>query len=130
MNYRGIIIEESLTDKRVLDGLHIIATKLEPVTPAHQTPWLKQWTLHTIEVPETHAAPLAERLSRALEAHDQGGSSWYIDYKTIDTHYIIFPNKVFRINRAHPEQYRLAVEYGLHLGIPEHQLTFSPEVEL
>lgn len=130
MSYRGTIIEESLTDRHVLDGLYITETKLEPATPAHQTPWLKQWTLHTIEVPEAKAAPLAERLSRALEARDQGGSSWYADYRNATTHYIIFPNKIFKINRARPGQYRLATEYGARLGIPEHQLAFSSELEI
>ncbi len=49
-NFTGVIIEESLTDKSVLDEVKIIKTKVEPVTEKHQTPQVKQWTLHTVEI--------------------------------------------------------------------------------
>ncbi len=52
MNYKGVIIEESLQDTSVLDNVRILKTKVEPITPKHKTPWLKQWTLHTVEIPE------------------------------------------------------------------------------
>ena len=129
MKYRGTIIEESLADKHVLHSLHIKATKIESVTTAHRTPSLKQWTLHTIEVLEADAASLAEQLSQALELNDRPGGNWYADYKSENTHFIIFPGKAFKINRAHPEQYRLAIGYGAGLGIPAHQLDFSPAIQ-
>lgn len=129
MRYRGTIIEESLADKHVLESLRIIATRVEPVTPAHQTPWLKHWTLHTVEIPEADAVSIAEQFSRALEISNRPGGNWYVDFKNDATHYIIFPRKTFRINCAHSEQYRLAVEYGISLGIPDYQLDFSPTVK-
>lgn len=129
MNYTGVIIEESLTDKSVLDGLKIVSTKVEPVTPQHQTPWLKQWTLHTIEVPEAEVNDLAEKLSHALELSDREGGNWYIDFKNDTYHYIIFPDKVFKVERAKPEQYEAVVQHGLSLGIPDYQLDFSPAVK-
>ncbi len=55
MNYKGVIIEESLEDKAVLGQVKIVDTKVEPITPRHKTPWLTQWTLHTVEVPEADA---------------------------------------------------------------------------
>lgn len=52
MNYQGVIIEESLEDKGILKDVRILSTEVELVTEEHETPRLKQWTLHTIEVPE------------------------------------------------------------------------------
>lgn len=49
MSYTGVIIEESLKDKAVLNQVSIVNTKVEPVTKHHKTPWLKQWTLHSFE---------------------------------------------------------------------------------
>ena len=66
-NFRGVIIEESLGNKSVLKRIKIIKTKIEKVTAKHQTPWLKQWTLHTVEIPEKNAGKIAKELSKSLE---------------------------------------------------------------
>lgn len=124
MSLKGDVIEESLQDNSVLKGLNIISTRVEKVTEDHKTPWLKQWTLHTIEVQEDEATELAEKLS-----HKLADNYWYIDYKDDDTHYIIFPNKVFNVDRHQPEGYKPVVSYGLSLNIPRYQLDFSPEIK-
>lgn len=50
MNFSGVIIEESLTDKSVLDDVKIVSTEIEPITEEHKTPWVSQWTMHTVEI--------------------------------------------------------------------------------
>lgn len=124
MSLRGDVIEESLKDKSVLNNLNIVSTRVEKVTADHKTPWLKQWTLHTIEVKDPEAQELAKKLSKSLE-----DNYWYIDYKDDDTHYVIFPKKIFKVNRKQPKEYKPVVEYGLSLNIPIYQLDFSPEVK-
>jgi hypothetical protein len=124
MTYRGDIIEESLSDKSILENVHIVSTRTEKVTSDRKTPWLKQWTLHTIAVSENEAIPLAEKLSHCL-----ADNYWYIDYKNDTTHYVIFPNKVFKVDRSKPEQYKPVVSYGLSLNIPRYQLDFSPDIK-
>ncbi len=126
MDYKGVIIEESLEDKSPLKEVTILATKVEQVIEKHKTPWLKQWTLHTVEVPEDKVDELAEEISRSLDS--QHGSSWYADFRNEKFHYIIFRNKVFKIDLSKPV-YRDAMEYGVKLGIPWHQLDFSPEIK-
>lgn len=126
MNYKGVIIKESLGDDSILKEVKILDTKVEQVTPKHQTPWLKQWTLHTVEIPIEKAEEVAEELSRSLESeHD-----WYADYKDENYHYIIFRNKVFRVTRSKPEEYEEVKKYGISLGIPDYQLAFSPDVQV
>lgn len=126
MNFEGIIIEESLTDNSVLKELNIVNTKLEPVTESHQTPWIKQWTLHTVEIPKEKAAELAYKISKSLDKPH----NWYADFKTDTEHYVIYNGRVFHItDRTDKEQYEQATNYGISLGIPDYQVDFSPHIK-
>ena len=125
-SYTGPVIEESLADRSVLDGVRIISTTVEPVTENHQTPWIQQWTMHTVEIPKVDADDFAQRLSRALDR----SHPWYADFKRESDHYIVFSDKVFHItDRADKAQYDAATEHGRSLGIPDHQLDFSPYIK-
>ena len=103
----------------------ILKTEVEKVTQEHQTPWLKQWTLHTVEIPEDEVVAIAEEISQALDSKDE----WYADFKNEDFHFIIFRNKVFKVDRTSKEQYEAVTKYGISLGIPDYQLDYSPEVK-
>lgn len=124
MNYKGVIIEESLDDTSFLKDVKIVSTKVEQVIESHKTPWLKQWTLQTVEIPEERAGQIAEQISRAF---DKVHSSWYADFKNDRYHYIIYSNKIFRVDLKNPILYKDAKEYGISLGIPEYQVDFAPE---
>ena len=125
MNYKGVIIEESLENKDILKDVKILETKVEEVTEEHKTPWIKQWTLHTVEIPENQVKNVAEKISKALDSeHD-----WYADFKNDTHHYIIFRNKIFFVDKQSKEQYDEAKKYGISLGIPEYQVDFHPEVK-
>ena len=124
-NFKGIIIEESLEKKKVLLKVKIIKTKVEPVTERHKTPWVKQWTLHHVEILENQADKIAGDLSQSLDSEH----SWYADFTNDKTHYIIFRNKIFKVNRSKLEQYNDVTKFGLTLGIPDYQLDFSPHIK-
>jgi hypothetical protein len=124
MNYKGVIIEESLQDASVIKELKVLETKIEPITPEHKTPWLKQWTLHTVEIPEEKAEEVAEKISKSF---DKGHLDWYADYKNNKYHFIIYAGKVFRVDLANPVLYKDAKKYGISIGIPEYQVDFVPE---
>ena len=126
MNYKGVVIEESLQDLKILKRLKIITTKVEQVTGSHKTPWLKQWTLHAVEIDESNAQNIADKISTALDS----GHNWYADFKNDKYHFIIFRDKVFKVNRNKPEDYEEVKKYGINLGIPDYQLIFSPEIEV
>lgn len=126
MAFNGVIIEESLTDKSVLNDVTIISTKVEPVTEKHKTPWVKQWTLHTVEISDDKALEAADKISKALDKdHD-----WYADFKIETEHYVIYTGKVFHItDRSDKKQYDEATEYGISIGIPDYQVDFSPHLK-
>ncbi|MBI2267876.1 MAG: hypothetical protein HYU80_00305 [Candidatus Blackburnbacteria bacterium] len=123
MNYKGVIIEESLENKGILKDVKILETKVEEVVEEHKTPWIKQWTLHTVEIPENQAKDVAEKLSKILDSEH----NWYADFKNDSHHYIIFRDKVFYIDRKSKEQYDEAKRYGISLEIPEYQVDFAPD---
>lgn len=123
MSFQGVIIEESLTDTLVLSDVKVVSTKVEPVTEKHKTPWLQQWTLSTVTISDEKANKVAEQLSKSLDRN-----YWYADFKNDKTHYIIFPNKVFKIDRTKKDEYQAATDFGVTLGIPDYQLDFAPNV--
>jgi hypothetical protein len=124
-NYSGVVIEESLADKSVLQKLKIVSTRISKVTKRHATPWIKQWTMHVVEVPAEKADEVAEELSKAIEKKH----CWYADFKGPLVHYIVYSGKIFKVDRRSKEQCEEAKNYGLSLGIPEHQIDFSPITE-
>ncbi len=123
--FRGVIIEESLEKKDILGSIKIIKTEVEKVAAEHQTPWIKQWTMHTVEVPAEKAASIAQAVSRSLDSRH----NWYADFKNDQWHYIVFRGRVFKIDRTSSEQYDQAKKYGISLGIPAYQVDFQPEAK-
>ncbi len=125
MDYQGIIIRESLGDPSILRDIKIIKTKIEEVTEKHQTPWLTQWTLHTVGVPQEKGDVFAEKISKSFDATHS--THWFADYKNDIHHFIIFPNRIFKVDVASPILYNEAKTYGTSLGIPDYQLGFAPK---
>jgi len=122
MNYKGSIIEESLSKADVLKNMVIVKTRKEKATAEYKTPWLTQWTHHTIEIPESKIDITAALLSRSF---DMNHPSWYIDFKNDKYHFIIFPKKIFKVNLKSPILYKNARKYGESLGIPSSQMQFE-----
>ena len=108
-NFIGVIIEESLENKEVLQKVKIIKTEVVPVTDRHKTRWVKQWTMRTVEIPENNSDIIARKLSKSLDST----YDWYADFKNDTTHYIIFRDKIFKIDRTSQRQYAEATKYGI-----------------
>jgi len=92
MDFKGVLIEESLTDKSVLKELKILNTKKETVTEKHRTPWLKQWTLLSIEIPEEKIDEISEKIRLSLDKDHE----WYLDLKNNKYELTIFHNEVIK----------------------------------
>ncbi len=122
--FYGTIIEESLEDKSILDRVQVVSTTVKKATEKYKTPWVEQWTLHTVEIEQAEVESIAEKISKALDSKH----NWYADFKNETTHYIIFRDKVFKIDRTNVNQYNEATKYGISLGIPDYQVDFAPNV--
>lgn len=122
MKYTGVIIEESLKDAKILNDIIITNTEIEKVTKNHKTPWLKQWTMHTFILSEDSADSFANKVSKNLQ-----NNYWYTDFKNNIYHFIIFPNRIFKVNLSNPTLYKDAKAFGISLGIPPYQVDFAPD---
>lgn len=122
-HFTGSIIEESLVDQSVLDNVKIVSTRVEPVTEKHKTPWLEKWTIDEVHIPLTRAKAVAAQLSHSFDVSH--ANTWYADFKNKAYHYIIFPGRVFCIDRSNAEQYNSAKQYGASLRIPSYMLDFD-----
>lgn len=121
--FTGVIIEESLEDRTVLQRFPILKTEVEQVTEKFGTPWLTEWHLHTMEIPDEQIEEFAKEIERAIDTEHQ--NSWFADFHNDTTHYIIFKNRTFKVDRTKDEDYDAAASHGVSIGIPGHQLTFS-----
>ena len=126
-NFKGTIIEESLEDKSVLSNVKILSTRISQVIDKHKTPWIKQWTLHKVEIDNDKAEGIARQISKSLDRDHT--HSWYVDFKNENIHYVVYRDKVFKIDRTKKEEYKEAKGYGLTLGIPDYQIDFEKNVK-
>ncbi len=120
MNYIGTIVEESLSDTSILQEVLILNTKTSIVTEKNKTPWLRKWTLSKTEIPENSIDQISYKLSQNLNT-----KYWYADFKNNEFHYIIYRDKIFKVDLSNPIMYIEAKKFGLALGIPGYQLDFK-----
>ncbi|MCW6159815.1 MAG: hypothetical protein LVQ95_01860 [Candidatus Micrarchaeales archaeon] len=120
MDFKGIIIEESLDEKSVLRGLRITKTEVEKVTEEFNTPWLERWTLHHVVVPEKDVERVVNEIRKAISLGHK--SAWFANLENNETSFIIFKDKVFKYRKGDKKEMRKVFEFGTSIGIPAHQL--------
>ncbi|MFH1211549.1 MAG: hypothetical protein V1659_01320 [Candidatus Woesearchaeota archaeon] len=107
--YKGVIVEESLEDNRVLNDLEIIKFEIsKEENPANR------WHLYTIRVSKEEIGRLSENIK----------PKWYAHFWKGRNVIAIFKGKKFEFNFDDKSSWKSVVEYGLSLGIPKEQLDF------
>lgn len=104
---RGVIVENSLRDKSVLEKLTITQTRQEG-----------DWVLHDVETTEAQALLVQDVIN---------DGPWYVHFwkEGGEDIIVVFKDKVFRITRGDQETWKEAVAHGRSLGIPDAQLDFA-----
>jgi hypothetical protein len=92
MDYKGVIIEESLKDKSVLKEIKILRTISEKVTKIHRTPWLSQWTIHNVLVSEEKIDLISEKIQKSLDDSHE----WYVELKNKRNEIMIFHDNIIK----------------------------------
>jgi|TARA_Y100000310_G_scaffold170442_2_gene170624 hypothetical protein len=105
--YKGIVIEESLENRGILDSLEVLQK------PREDTPSDK-WHLYTVRVSHDEIVKLQEVLKQG----------WYMHFCKKRDVVVVYRDKVFEINFDDKNTWKDAVEYGRSLGVPAEQLTF------
>ena len=103
---KGTIIENSLSEKSILDKLQILETR-----------HVGDWILHDVLVPEEMVSEISRYIS---------DGPWYIHLwsKGGDDLIILFKNKMFRVKASDSTSFAEAISHGKSIGIPEEQLDF------
>ena len=109
MKYRGIIVEESLNDNRILNNMVILKMH---ITDNEQKS--DRWHLFEVEVEENYIENISKGISEGWYAHFWHGTD------VIAT----FSNKIIKFNYLDKSTWKDVLEYGKKLNIPEEQLDF------
>ncbi|MCI9434715.1 MAG: hypothetical protein HFI86_05555 [Bacilli bacterium] len=120
MKYNGVIIEESLIDTKIIEELNILQREIEEINKEDKTPWLTKWTMDTVEIDERQIDEYTNRLSTLIDT--KHCNAWYCDFRNNKYHYVVFANKVFKLDRNKKQDYIDMQEYAIKLGLPKHQL--------
>ncbi|HUT21776.1 MAG TPA: hypothetical protein VMX18_00005 [Candidatus Bipolaricaulota bacterium] len=107
--YKGVIVEESLEDNRILNDFKIIEFRIsKEENPADR------WHLYTVQVSKEDIVRLSKNIKQ----------KWYMHFWKGRNVIAIFKDKKFEFNFDDKSTWKPVVEYGLSLGIPKEQLDF------
>ena len=107
--YKGIVIEESLGDNRILSKLKIIGFKItKERNPA------KRWHMYTVKVSKKDI----EKLSKNIKP------KWYMHFWKGRNVIAVFRGRQFEFKFDDKSTWCSAVSHGLSVGIPKRQLDF------
>jgi hypothetical protein len=108
-DYKGIIIEESLSDNRALNNLEIVGFKItKEWSPA------KRWHMHTVKVSKKDI----EKLSKNIKPR------WYMHFWKNKNVIAIFKGKKFEFKFDDKSSWKPAIAHGMSVKIPKEQLDF------
>jgi len=109
MKYRGIIIEESLIDNRILNNMNILKMHITGQEQKND-----RWHLFEVEIEENDIENISKQIYEGWYAH-----FWH----NVDV-IAVFSNKIFKFNYLDKNTWKETIEYGKKLKIPEKQLDF------
>jgi hypothetical protein len=107
--YRGIVIEESLYDNRVINGLDI-----RKIVITGQDNPQERWHMYEVTVSEDEIMMLANQIRE----------EWYMHFWKDRDIIAIFKDREFRFNYDNRETWGEVLEYGRSQGLPDYQLDF------
>ncbi|MFH0955184.1 MAG: hypothetical protein V1777_03700 [Candidatus Micrarchaeota archaeon] len=106
--WKGIVIEESLTNPNVLWETQLLKVKVSGE---------RLWHLQTVFCDKKAIEKIQKELKVGFYAH-------FWDKKNL---IVAFPKQAFQFKKDNAEERKKAIEYGKQQGIPEEQLTFPTE---
>lgn len=109
--YKGIIIEESLEDNRILNDFNVVDVQITNENNPNE-----RWHLYKVKVSKEEI----EKLSNLIKS-----GKWYMHFWKDNKDIIaVFRNKIFEFNYDDKSSWKSAVEYGLSVDMPKEQLDF------
>ena len=110
--WKGCVIEESLTDNRIVNGLNVIHLKItREVRPRDR------WHIYHCMASDADIRRVHRYLKRG----------WYIHFWRGDSMVVLFKGRRFTLKFRDKKTWKPAIAYGLKLSIPRTQLDFEKE---
>ena len=118
MNFKGLLIKESLENEDILDEIKITKEESwQAKNPADYQP--KNWTVIFFEGEAEKASKTAVLLSSALKP------KWYASFSTENEVYVVFLNKIFKYRKGDFPKRKEIENYARSLGIPDNLLDWE-----
>lgn len=107
--FKGIIVEESLIDNRVLNNFDIETVRISIEEEASE-----RWHLYTVNI----------TINEIEELKNYIKSGWYMHFWKNRDIIAIFKDRVFSFNYDNKETWESVIKYGISVGISREQLDF------
>jgi len=104
--YKGIVVEESLEDKNILQDMEILSTSVSETLG---------WHICTVLASKKNF----EKFSKTIK-----NGKWYAHFWNGRDVVVIFYAKTFQFNFDDKSTWKPVLHYGRSLGIPDEQLDF------
>jgi len=111
--WQGVVLEESLEDKSLLDMAKIVGTNVSELEKENRV-----MTFHKVEVPDSLKDEYIERAKTNIK------QSFYMHLCKDGQMTVVFKNKVFSFRDGDPKLIE-ALEYGKSIGIIPEQMPFE-----
>ena len=108
-DYKGGIVEESLTDNRVINDLKITSFRITTEENSAE-----RWHIYKVKVSRDEIQKLAQNIKQG----------WYMHFWKGRNVIAVFKGKQFEFNLDDKKTWSPAIDYGLSIGIPKEQLDF------
>ena len=110
--YRGIVIEESLTDWAWINQVRILDAEIE--TSPNDPQGL--WHLYTVEASEEQVRALEKLLKP---------DRYYAHFSNESEGMVVFPNQTFRVNPDDASTWQEAIHFGIQIKKKKKQMNFA-----
>ncbi|HNZ85415.1 MAG TPA: hypothetical protein PKW38_03855 [Paludibacteraceae bacterium] len=117
MNYRGIVVEESLQDKSILDSCKILSTDVAEIDSR------TIWHIHKVQILEEQIHGFTKAIADKTDPNGTWYSHFYHEDPDKTQMIVTFYKKIFLVSKNNCSK---AIEYGLKQGVPAEQLDFQP----
>jgi len=117
MVWQGVLLEESLEDKSLLNLVKIIDTEKDTLEGEN-----KILTFHKIEVSEANKDAFVRTAIQKIK------QKFYLHIVKKGVMYVIFRKSMYKFSKGYPELEE-AREHGISIGIPKEQMPFEQMIK-
>jgi len=118
--WKGVIIEESLTDKLLLALVRVVQSKKTALEEEEEK---GVFTLHSIELDDSKLDEFVKTAQQSIK------NSYYLHICKDNEMIVVFKDKVFNLSSNDLTKINEARDYGISIGILKEQMPFEKLIE-